>query len=69
MPTTIQSLLEELKGYARSPREQGDLFERLVANYLVADPLYKDRFSDVWLWNEWPGRRYQVVEGVEPGEG
>ena len=25
-----------------------------MKRYLQSDPIYKERFSDVWLWNEWP---------------
>ncbi len=25
-----------------------------MKRYLLTDPTYKARFSDVWLWNEWP---------------
>ena len=25
-----------------------------MKRYFQTDPTYKARFSDVWLWNEWP---------------
>ena len=56
MTTTIHTVLEEFRQAARSKRDLGDKFERLIANYLVTDPQYADRLSDVWLWSEWPGR-------------
>lgn len=56
MVTTFQDILDEFTEAARSQRDKGTLFERLVANYLVTDPQYADRLSDVWLWNEWPDR-------------
>ncbi len=32
---------------------KGRLFERLVRAYLLEDPFYKKRFSEVYLWAEW----------------
>ena len=43
----------------------GDKFERLFASYLVTDPYYKDRFSNVWLWTEWPGRGNKPDTGID----
>jgi predicted helicase len=56
MTNSIQDLLNELTEAARTNRDKGTLFERLIANYLVTDPQYSDRLSDVWLWAEWPER-------------
>ena len=39
------------------PRIRGKQgFEPLVAEVFRTDPLYRDRFTDVWLWDEWPER-------------
>jgi len=65
MATTIHSLLEEFRQAKTSNREMGDQFERLIANYLVADPIYQDKFSDVWLWGEWPDRGNQPDTGID----
>ena len=51
--------LERLEHDATSTREKGDKFERLMKSYLSKDPIYTDRFSDVWLWSEWPERTGQ----------
>lgn len=53
---TFQELLNELAEAARTNRDKGTQFERLIANYLMTDPQYADRLSDVWLWSEWPDR-------------
>ena len=50
----IQDVLESFRRIAKSEREKGDLFERLVGAFLKTDPLFQDRFEDVWLWKEWP---------------
>ncbi|WP_037982815.1 DEAD/DEAH box helicase [Thauera sp. 27] len=54
--TTLNDILDELREAARSNREMGDKFERLIANYLLTDPQYADRLAEVWLWSEWPDR-------------
>ena len=65
MSNTIHSILEEFREAATSNRDLGDKFERLIANYLVTDPIYKDQFSDVWLWSEWPGRGNKPDTGID----
>lgn len=65
MTTTIHGLLEEFRQAKTSNREMGDKFERLIANYLFTDPLYQDKFSDVWLWGEWPDRGNQPDTGID----
>ena len=64
MTTTIQSILEEFRQAAQSNRSLGDLFERLIANYLKTDPQYAELFSDVWLWGEWSDR-WSVDTGID----
>ncbi|WP_066307774.1 type ISP restriction/modification enzyme [Bacillus sp. FJAT-29814] len=54
--STIFNLLEEFNRAASSTREKGELFERLIANYLLTDPIYSNLLSDVWLWDDWPYR-------------
>ncbi len=65
MPTTIHALLDEFRKTATSNRQLGDMFERLMVNYLKTDPIYKDLYSDVWLWDEWPGRGNQPDTGID----
>jgi len=55
--TTFHSILTHFRKYARSERDKGDKFERLMQAYLQTDPRYADLFSNVWLWNEFPARR------------
>ena len=49
----FQQTLDQIRADASSPRKTGALFERLMKQYFRQDPLYTDRFSDVWLWSEW----------------
>ncbi|MGO2634299.1 MAG: restriction endonuclease, partial [Galactobacter sp.] len=40
----------------RSERDKGTKFERMLKRFLLLDPKYAEEFSNVWLWDEWPGR-------------
>lgn len=62
---TIHDVLTEFREAARNKRDMGDKFERLFSSYLVTDPYYKDRFSQVWLWSEWPGRGNKPDTGID----
>ena len=63
--TTVHHILEEFREAATSNRDLGDKFERLIATYLVTDPLYQDKYSDVWLWGEWPDRGNRPDVGID----
>ena len=54
MKQTIHDILGQFREDQISNRELGDRFERLICRYLELDPTYKDRFSNVWMWNEFP---------------
>mgnify|MGYP002783716194 CR=1 FL=1 len=55
-PNPLDTILESLRDDARNNRDLGDRFERLTASFLRSDPLYADKFSDVWLFNDWPDK-------------
>ncbi|OGF65723.1 MAG: hypothetical protein A2Y62_19615 [Candidatus Fischerbacteria bacterium RBG_13_37_8] len=65
MTTTIHSILEELRCASLSNRERGDKFERLIKIYLKIDPLYQEKYSNVWMWQEWPGHHNQPDIGID----
>ena len=52
--TTIHTILEQFRKDDLHNRHLGDRFERLMCRYLELDPMFADRFSNVWMWNEWP---------------
>ncbi len=60
--TSIDSLLDELRDAAWDERDKGDRFERLIASYLRTDPLYVQKYDEVWRWSDWPER-----PGVDTG--
>ena len=57
MSAGFQRALDHIRSIAGSEFEKGHLFERLMKAYLIQDPLYRDRFADVWLWAEWAERK------------
>lgn len=63
--TNIYDVLADLRAHYPSERERGDAFERLVQRYLRADPAYAERFTDVWLWMEWPDRGNRPDTGID----
>ncbi|WP_235737741.1 DEAD/DEAH box helicase [Nocardioides alcanivorans] len=66
VPTTIHDLLDQLRSTALDERDKGDRFERLVRSYLLTDPEWTAKFSDVWLWSDWEGRPAGVPDiGVD----
>jgi len=62
---TIQAILDEFREAAFSKRDMGDRFERLVATFFATEPAYTERFSDVYLWSEWPGRGSKPDTGID----
>ncbi|GAA5157185.1 DEAD/DEAH box helicase [Ornithinimicrobium tianjinense] len=65
MSTTIYEVLEELRGAATSEADKGSKLERLMLSYLRTDPVFADQFSDVWLWQDWPGRDGKHDTGID----
>ena len=54
MSNGFQRTLDHIRSIADSEAHKGRLFERLMKTYFGEDPVYKERFSQVWLWSEWP---------------
>jgi predicted helicase len=65
LTATVHEVLDALRAHHVSNRERGTLFERLMAEYLRLDPLYANRFSEVWLWDDWPDNGGQGDTGVD----
>ena len=66
MTDGFQRTLDHIRSIADSEAHKGRLFERLMKTYFVKDPLYKDRFSQVWLWPEW-ARMQPGFDGADTG--
>jgi predicted helicase len=63
--TTIHDILEELAQVSTDPHDKGDKFERLMVSYFKTDPLYEAKYSNVWRWDEWPGRSGRPDTGID----
>ena len=50
----LQQLLDSFRSAAKTPREQGTYFEQLTRTYFRHEPVYQDRYSDVWLLSDVP---------------
>ncbi|GAA5109583.1 DEAD/DEAH box helicase family protein [Bartonella jaculi] len=50
---SLRSLLQFYREKAKSPRELGMLFENLVKDYLMQDPLQKQEYEKVQTYSEW----------------
>ena len=56
-PMKFDDILTKYRKIAFSERDKGARFERLMHAYLLSDPLYANRFTDVWLWMDFPFRK------------
>ena len=57
MSNGFQAVLAHIRAIADSEAHKGRLFERLMKSYFRKDPVYRDRFLDVWLLSEWAACR------------
>ena len=53
MSNGFQEALDYIRSKAGSEVEKGRFFERLMKKFFIEDPVYKERFTHVWLWSEW----------------
>ena len=61
----FQSILYYIDEQSSSPYRKGELFEKLMREYFLKDPIYQDSFSDVYLWREWAALK--GLEGTDTG--
>lgn len=65
MTTTVHEVLGELAAQATSTADKGSKLERLIEQFLQTDPVFAEQFSDVWLWQDWPGRDGKHDTGID----
>jgi predicted helicase len=53
---TFNNILDKYRKISFSEYDKGMRFERLMQAYLKTDPTYTNKFKNVWLWNEFPGK-------------
>jgi predicted helicase len=51
--TKFQKLLAKYSSQARTPREQGTLFEKLVIDFLLNDKVFSPQYSNVQTYQSW----------------
>ena len=52
----LNAILEKYREDSSSERDKGTLFETLMKNFLSTYAPYRGKFSDVWLWKDFPFR-------------
>ena len=63
--SSIGAILDGLYFEATTQRGKGTSFERLVRQFLLTDPRYAERFDEVWMWSDWPGRDARPDRGID----
>ncbi len=63
--SALQELLDHYRKTAKNERDKGDKFERLTKFFLENDTRFADRFSDVWIWNKFPGNEGKIDTGID----
>ena len=48
------NVLSKIRMECANKRDLGARFEKITKDFLKTDKLYTNRFSQVWLWKEWP---------------
>lgn len=61
----IAYVLDKLYYSAVHERDKGDRFERFIRRFLLTEPVYADRFDEVWMWSEWPERGTRPDHGID----
>ena len=54
----FQHVLDHIRSVSSTESEKGYLFERIMKKFFKSDPIYKDRFANVWMWSEWAEIRH-----------
>ena len=57
--TALQELLHTYRQAAVTEREKGTYFEELMMRYFAFEPMYKDKYAEVWLWEAFKQHRIQ----------
>ncbi len=51
---TVYEVIDWIRDTSETEKEKGTKFERASRYYLKNDPVYAQRFSEVWMWNDAP---------------
>lgn len=65
MTQDLSSLLASYRGHAKTEREKGAYFERLICAFLLHDPLQSTQYEDAWSYSDWA--KLQNLDGRDVG--
>jgi predicted helicase len=65
MVTALHDVLTAIRERSSNNQQRGTKFEHLMVSYLLTDPLYAQRFSNVWRWSEWPDAPTKKDLGID----
>jgi predicted helicase len=54
--TPAEQVLATIRAVATDEHDKGDRFERLMLHVFQTDRTFRQQFTKVWLWTDWPGR-------------
>ena len=63
--TTFRQLLDLFEESAKTRAAKGRRFEIFCESYFRIDPLWAERFDQVWSWMDWPGRDGRTDTGTD----
>ena len=63
--TSFQGILRILAEKARNNTEKGRVFEKLVESFVREEAAQSERFSNVWLWDDYPKKNGRADFGVD----
>jgi predicted helicase len=55
--TPIEQVLADIRAVAKDEQDKGRRFERLMLHAFQTDRTFRQQFSEVWTWLDWPDRR------------
>jgi predicted helicase/antitoxin component HigA of HigAB toxin-antitoxin module len=61
--TAFHHLLNTYRQAAITEREKGTYFEELMMRYFAFEPMYKDKYAEVWLWEAF--REHRIQQGLD----
>ncbi len=56
MTTPVEAVLEEIRAVSKDSHDKGDRFEQLMLQAFQTDRTFRQHFTEVWRWMDWPGR-------------
>ena len=54
--TPVEAVLERIRAVAMDDHDKGDRFEQLMLHAFKTDRSFRQQFTEVWRWMDWPGR-------------